>query len=107
MGNCNQREQSYTTGSENPSYSTSVLHQGPILGIDYYKGNVATSSEDKCIALTSAETIASSSSTNSKYLKGHTKSINCVKFGKKSGRIYSAARDLTAKIVSSNDLIVD
>lgn len=99
MGNCNNREEDYKAENDLSTFSTSVLHTGPVLGLDYYNGVIATSSEDKNIGLTLANSLLSSQ-TNTKYLKGHSKAINCVKVGKKHNRIYSASRDLSAKVVS-------
>ncbi len=104
MGNCNNREQDYKAESDLPSFSTSVLHTGPVLGLDYHKGVIATSSEDKNVGLTLANSLLSTQ-TSTKYLKGHSKAINCVKVGKKQNRIYTASRDLSAKVVSQTNRI--
>ncbi len=98
MGNCNAREKEYQEENDLPSFSTSVLHNGPVLGMDYFNGMIASSSEDKNIALTTANSIISPQ-TSTKYLKGHTKPINCVKFGKKNQKVYSASRDLSVRVV--------
>jgi hypothetical protein len=105
MGNCRSYDgvthDKYAGPSDVQKSSPHMMvHDGSILGLSYWNEALAIASDNKEISVHSLPTLLSDTDYLGSYMKGHEKAVNRLSFHLQTGKLWSASRDLSIRMVN-------